>query len=61
MLQRRMTITLDGSQHRCPVGKEESIADIEENDAPVSHASILLKTPGFTEDVALQSIAGSGY
>jgi hypothetical protein len=56
-----MTITLDGSQHRCPVGKEESIADIEENDAPVSHTSILLKTPGFTEDVALQSIAGSGY
>jgi len=51
MFERGLTVACDGGQHRRPVREEKSIADIEENDTPVRHASILLKTTRIPEDV----------
>src|SRR5260370_28640681 len=41
LFQCRMAIAGNGVQHLRPVGEEKSVADIEEDDAPLCHDSIL--------------------
>src|SRR5258708_28738661 len=41
LVQRGMAIAGNGLQHLRPVGEEKSVANIEEDDAPLCHDSIL--------------------